>query len=541
MPQLNHRGKNAIASRDAVTRPMREFFGFDAGVSYLLPRWIFLRLLGLVLVIAFYGWFDQGGALIGAGGLEPVSDVLAQRLQQFGWFEAFIRVPSLLWFVSGATSTPLTVVTVLGMATGMALLLNIYPRAALVCGWTLYVSIISVCGDFAPAQLDGLLLEALFLSIFFAPRGLRPGLGAASPPHAFAVFSMRWFVFRIMLQSGLTKLFGGDAKWFNFSVMEAMHETAPFPTVLGYYVFNLPHWCHVGEVLFTGVAELLAPLLALARGKPRLMAILLWVAFQLGIELTANFGWLNFMAIAAALLLLDDRMIQNLLVSLRATAAAAAVACRMSPATQNSAPGLDIVRVGVLYGLLSLHLFIGSVAFAIEVFDISPQEFSGAQYAPWRWAKYYRTANAYTLYAYTPTVRIHTEFLGSDDQGLTWKTYKMRYQPQDLNRRGAFIAPFFPRFEAALEIYGKRQKPARVIPAVGEALLKGNTKVLALFRENPFPGHPPQAIRFSRYQYTMTSLKELKASGNYWKREYLGELMSPLVYNAETGQFRMED
>ena len=253
-----------------------DFFGLgDGSVTYYFPRWLFLRLLGLVILVAFAGWFEQGRALVGPDGLEPIRPFLLETAAKFGSFAAFIRVPSVFWISAGAGA--IVSVTVAGMVAGLALVLNVFPRAALVTSWVLYVSLISTCGDFAPAQLDGLILEAMFLSIFFAPRGFRPGLGERSPPHMFAIFSMRWFVFRVMFQSGLIKLLGpDDNSWFSLSVLDYMYESAPFPTVLGYFDHNFPHWWHVGEVLFTLVAEVAAPLLALLGRGPRLVALVIW-------------------------------------------------------------------------------------------------------------------------------------------------------------------------------------------------------------------------------------------------------------------------
>ncbi len=58
-------------------------------------------------------------------------------------------------------------------------MLNLWPRAAIAVCLAAFLSFISAAQDFSSYQSDGMLLEAGFLSLFFAPRGLRPGLGAA--------------------------------------------------------------------------------------------------------------------------------------------------------------------------------------------------------------------------------------------------------------------------------------------------------------------------------------------------------------------------
>ena len=46
--------------------------------------------------------------------------------------------------------------------------------------------------------------------------------------------------------------------------------------------------------------------------------------------------------------------------------------------------------------------------------------------------------------------------------------------------------------------------------------------VLELIERNPFPGTPPKYLRASFYEYHFTDAEERKATGAWWKREYLG-------------------
>jgi hypothetical protein len=92
--------------------------------------------------------------------------------------------------------------------------------------------------------------------------------------------------------------------------MDAMYETSPSPTVLGYWMHRMPHAYHVLEIAFTFAAELLAPLLTVFGGRRgRWIALALWTMLQVSIQLTCGFGWLNTAAIGLGLLLLDDRMV----------------------------------------------------------------------------------------------------------------------------------------------------------------------------------------------------------------------------------------
>ena len=76
----------------------------------------------------------------------------------------------------------LTALVVVGFVASGLLMANVWPRGAIAIAGLAFLSFIAVAQEFAMYQSDGMLLEGAFVSFFFAPRGLRPGLGACSPP-----------------------------------------------------------------------------------------------------------------------------------------------------------------------------------------------------------------------------------------------------------------------------------------------------------------------------------------------------------------------
>src|ERR1700692_1917623 len=66
----------------------------------LIPRWLFLRALGLIYFSAFFSLVFQVRGLIGAPGILPSNEYLEAVAHQFGavrfWF-----APSLLWLSTG--------------------------------------------------------------------------------------------------------------------------------------------------------------------------------------------------------------------------------------------------------------------------------------------------------------------------------------------------------------------------------------------------------------------------------------------------------
>src|ERR1700676_1049164 len=151
----------------------------------LLTRWIFLRCIGLFFFAAFYSLFFQVRGLIGPDGLLPAGDYLravAERDDAWRW----CPVLSVLWLGSGANA--LVLLSCLGMLASLLLMLNVWPRATMLVCLVAFVSFISVLRPFSSYQSDGMLAEAAFLGLFFAPPGLRPGLGERHPASRASLF-----------------------------------------------------------------------------------------------------------------------------------------------------------------------------------------------------------------------------------------------------------------------------------------------------------------------------------------------------------------
>lgn len=514
-----------MAFLKAASRQLRTFCGLTNEASYLWPRWIVLRGVGLVYVVIFAGILQEGSGLVGAKGLRPVADfcALAERTLP-GVFERFLRVPS-LFLVS---SRPVTVVALewCGLAAAVALVLNLWPRLALFTCWAIFLSFVGVWQEFASTLNDPLLLETALLCIPFAPSGIRPGLGAASPPLPITLFMMRWLVIRVMLTAGIAKVIGGDPRWLNFTFMEDMYVTSPAPTVLGYYAYHLPHAYHVFEVMFTFVAELLAPFLAIFGGRRgRAAAVAIWTLFQIGIQLTGNFAWLNIAAITLGLLFLDDQMIVSSLRRLRRLAWAEQLASWARPA-----PALPGRRYAALSVVLWLHFGL-TVYFPIVtlsgglVLDRPDPRTHPLQYL----FRDFRAANCYSLYPTTPRVRHDVEFFGSNDDGKTWRPYPFRYRPQFEDRMAPFLGPHLSRFETGLMIQFNYFPQARIISDVAQHLLKGESDVVGLFASNPFPDAPPTVVRMSVFRYSYNDLPTFRKTGHYWTKVYVADYAPPVT------------
>jgi Lipase maturation factor len=519
----------------------------------LLPRWMFLRGLGLIYLSVFYSLSFQIKGLIGPEGILPANEYL-QALAKLGvtrfWF-----APSLFWLANGPHM--LMAVCWIGILGAILLVLNVWPRASLMVCFVCFLSFVSTAQDFSSYQSDGMLLEAGFLALFLAPRGLRPGWGVRSPPVRASLFLLQWEWFRIYFESGLVKLASGEPQWRNFTAMDEYYQNGPLPTWIGWYVQHLPHKFHALATGATLVLELgLVWMLFLPR-RWRIACFFLVTIWQIPVIYTANYTFLNYLVTLLGVLLLDDRFLLRCLPrrmgrkvpSLCASEAEAGDAeglvSRTSEAVpvQNAAgapvqavslesetrsgilPGLRIAFTSVLLG------WIFSAATVQMIWILAPEAPFPA--SPVVALDPFRIANRYGLFAVMTRGRYEIEFQGSND-GQNWVAYPFRYKPQDLDKPPGIYAPYQPRFEWNLWFASLGHwRDNMFVVSAEERLLNNAPNVLSLFAGDPFPNAPPKYVRAVIWQYWFTSLAEKRATGMWWRRKLVGLYAPELTYGPD--------
>ncbi len=184
------------------------FFGPEttARPGHLWPRWRWLRALGLIFFSAFYSWFFQIRGLIGPKGILPAGRYLQEAAEQLGT-KGFVQIPSLLWLSS--SDRALLLFCGLGLVASILLVLNLWPRGMIAICLVVFLSFVAAGQDFSSYQSDGLLLAAGFLSLFFAPAGVRPHVAGKAPPSRASLFLLQWLWFQIYFESGVSS---GPAK-----------------------------------------------------------------------------------------------------------------------------------------------------------------------------------------------------------------------------------------------------------------------------------------------------------------------------------------
>jgi lipase maturation factor 1 len=519
----------------------RWLFHSDEGAPHrLIPRWLFLRALGCIYFSAFYSLIFQIRGLIGPQGILPASDYLKAAAQSLGPVSRVWYVPSLLWLNSG--SHMLTALCAIGMLASLLLVLNIWPRATLLTCFACYLSFVAAAQDFSGYQSDGMLLEAGFIALFFAPSGLRPRFGQASPPQRAALFLLQWEWFRIYFESGAAKILGGDPEWRNFTAMDEYYQNGPLPTWIGWYMQHLPHWFHASATFATLALELVLVWMLFLPRRWRIACFLIVTPWQLVVILTANYTFLNYLVLSLGILLLDDRPLRPFLPQRwkkffpEETPAANDPNSAAQSESQNEPQTL---RLGFRHQLRTLKtsaaaLLLTWVVFATTVqllWMFWPLPFPTE---PVALVEPFRIANRYGLFGIMTRGRYEIEFQGSDD-GKNWAAYPFRYKPQNLNEPPGMYAPYQPRFDWNLwfaSLGSWREYP--IVPNTEVRLLSNDEDVLALFKSNPFPKNPPHQVRAILYQYWFTSMSEEKKEGLWWRREYRG-LYAPTLQRAPDG------
>ena len=216
------------------------FDGQRWATNRLVPRWLFLRALGLIYFSAFFSLIFQIRGLIGPAGILPAESYLQSVARSLSPWARVWYAPSLLWWSSG--SVMLSALCWVGIAASLLLMLNLWPRGMLLICFVCFLSFVSTAQDFSGYQSDGMLLEAGAIAFFVAPPGFRPGLGRTHPPSRASLFLLQWEWFRIYFESGVVKILSGDPEWRQFTAMDEYYQNGPLPTWIGWYVQQLPHY-----------------------------------------------------------------------------------------------------------------------------------------------------------------------------------------------------------------------------------------------------------------------------------------------------------
>jgi len=482
--------------------------------DYFLTRWIFLRALGVIYLIAFVSLWTQVDGLIGSNGILPATGFMADARRYFDSqvieLDRFRQLPTFGWLSVSDRSLHLQCAA--GTVLALLLVVGIAPAPCLFLLWLIYLSLSGVAGIFLSYQWDVLLLETGFLAIFLAPIQLWPRLAHQTPPSRLTLWLLRLLLFKLMFQSGCVKLLSGDEAWRNLTALAVHYETQPLPTWIGWYAHQLPLWVQKASCFMMFGIELVVPFFIFLPRRPRQLAALLFALLQILILLTGNYTFFNCVTLALCVTLLDDFTLARFLPKYLRSRFPHLQPGAAPPWHRNTVVGLAIVIISITTVQLLGMFGIRSVLFA-------PVSELHQLLAP------FRSVNSYGLFAVMTKTRPEIIVEGSND-GLRWRAFEFKYKPGREKQRPRFVAPHQPRLDwqmwfAALG----RSENNPWLASLGVRLLQGSPEVLALLERNPFPGQPPRFVRASVYEYHFTTFAERRRTGEWWRREFKGQYL----------------
>jgi predicted DCC family thiol-disulfide oxidoreductase YuxK len=505
---VSERAYRVIADHRSVAAAVTRFlWGSVAEPStYARTTLLFLRLLGLVYLLAFWSLAGQILGLVGHDGIQPADRYLAAARALPG-LERFWMLPTLAWV--SQSDLWLRAMCWGGVALALLVVAGFLPSVALTLLWLTYLSVSIVCGEFLSYQWDALLLETGLLAIFLVPSTKDQGPSVSDPPR-LARWLLLWLLFRLMVGSGIVKLASGDPTWHNLTALTFHFNTQPIPTPLAWYAHQLPVRFLKGATAGVLAIEIGVPFLIVAPRRVRLVAFVLLVGVQALIALTGNYAFFNLLTVALCILLLDDATLRRRGIIRAERVVARGPRCRL------------LTVVAILTIPVSLVAFTGSLG--IELPGSALIYPLASLLAP------FRSVNTYGLFAVMTTTRPEIVLEGSDD-GARWLEYEFKYKAGDVRRAPPWIAPHQPRLDwqmwfAALGSFSEE----RWFQEFCVRVLEADNQVLQLLERDPFQGRKPRYLRAVLYRYQFTDWSG-RDGGAWWRRERVGDYSPVLSVN----------
>ena len=247
---------------------------------FVRSRWLFLRLLGAVYLIAFVSLAVQITGLVGEHGLLPAAGDVSLLAQAWG-----------------------------GAALSLLLIAGVAPIVTTAALWALYWSLTTIGQEFLQFQWDALLLETGLLAILYAPWAWRSRRTTDPEPPALVRWALWGLAFKLTFLSGLTKILSGDRTWGDWTALTYHYETQPLPAWTSWYMHQLPPPVHFWAAAGMFVIEVAIPWLIFLPARftrARLAAAALMISLQAGIAATGNYGFFNLLTVVLYLALLSD-------------------------------------------------------------------------------------------------------------------------------------------------------------------------------------------------------------------------------------------
>lgn len=478
--------------------PVRQWFTIlsekvsISGHDYALISWLFIRGLALIYLAAFVSMSVQIEGLIGNNGILPLNEKL-DSLSVLIPEQKYWLFPTLFWL--DASDLTLKLVCYTGVVAALLLFFNFFTRYLLIACFILYLSIATAAQAFTAFQWDSFLLESGFLAIF-----LSWGSG-------FIIFLFRWLIARFMFMGGIVKLASGDPSWSSLTALRYHYQTQPLPSPLAYYAYYLPDWFNRMCVAGVFFIELIVPFFVFLPRRYRIFAAWSFIALQISIILTGNYGFFNLLTILLCLFLFTDTDVEKILPQ------------RLELRIRNKTPepGKATTFIAALWtDTVLLICFTNLWMYHARTFPVTPLKYLTQT------ATLFSLVNNYGPFAIMTRERPEIIIEGSYD-GNQWQAYEFNNKPGKLATKLRWNIPHQPRLD--WQMWFAALKAPQIPLWLNNFLQKlheDSPEVLALLTDNPFANKPPDYIRLHLFRYSYTSRETRAATGHIWQRQELG-------------------
>ncbi len=482
-----------VANNRTFLSLMTRIFWGDPGTrsTFRFSSMLFLRLLGLVFLVAFVSFWGQADGLVGDHGILPVKsyfELLKTTPSLTSNFDRFLAAPSLLWL--SPNSAGLTDIMGTGVVCSLFLMAGLHPAWALLGCVLTYQSLRAGVPLFLGYQWDILLVESGLVALLMAPWGWWQRPWSAREPPRVGRWSMWWLLFKLMVLSGLVKLLWnsgapgpehpsqfrhftawitgvpvGNNTWLDGTALKFHYFTQPIPASTSWWFAHLPAGAQSTSLGVCMVIELIVPFAFFAPRRLRHVAALLQIFLQGMMAISGNYGFFNLLTVVLCIPLFDDTFwparVQRFIERGR---------------PRPPAPALSPVRVVFRRTGAILRATLAGFIFLLGLVLFTQEWNSGSRPPPANpppppnileraanQMSQLGLINRYGLFRVMTTERPEIIIEGSDD-GQTWKPYEFVWKPGDPMRQPSFSTPHMPRLDwqmwfAALSIYYDHQMP----------------------------------------------------------------------------------
>ena len=490
--------------------------------DYWLTRFVFLRILGIVYIFGFLSLAHQVVPLVGSNGLLPADNYLDAIGSRFDLkLDAFMEFPTIFWF--HLSDTFLSILAWAGVLLSLVVVMGFANVPILFVMWALYFSFVSIGQVWYGYGWEIQLLETGFLAMFVVPL-VDPRPFPKFPPPVPVIWLLRWLAFRIYLGSGLIKI-RHDLCWQDLTCLVYHYETQPIPNPLSPWFHFMPQWFHKVGVALSHFAQLFVPFLILGPRQIRHFAGIVIVSYQLLLIIGGNYQLLNWITIAPAIALFDDRFLRRFLPGW------------LTAKADNAAKAAASAKPRKLAQVVPLFLLIVAIWLSLPVISnlLSPGQAMNTSF------NRLNLVNTYGAFGSVTKERYELIIQGTASSVITsetvWKEYEFKAKPGNVSRHLPIVAPYQYKIDWQMWFAAMQRSEHNpwLINLVWK-LLHNDKSTLSLLAYNPFQNEPPKYIRIEFYRYKFLPPARTSNETAIWNRTRIGTWLVPL--SKDTPRFK---